>query len=82
MLSILIKSPSQPPLMPAASCQLLRKLGYRPTISILENNWIYKFLGGVFCGNTQEKCPGVYTGIPMVYFGCYMYQQYVYSVVI
>ena len=30
----------------------------------------------------HEKCAGVYKGIPMVYFGGYMYQQYIYSVVI
>ena len=42
----------------------------------------YKFLGGVFSGNTRKKCVGVYNGIPMVYFGGYvLYQQYVYSVV-
>ena len=33
----------------------------------------YKFLGGVFSGNTRKKCAGVYKGIPMVYFGGYMY---------
>ena len=33
----------------------------------------YKFLGGVFSGNTHKKCAGVYKGIPMIYFGGYMY---------
>ena len=27
----------------------------------------------MFSGNTCEKCAGVYKGIPMVYFGGYMY---------
>ena len=33
----------------------------------------YKFIGGVFSGNTRKKCAGVYKGIPMLYFGGYMY---------
>ena len=33
----------------------------------------YKFLGGVFYGNTRKKCAGVYMGIPIVYFGGYMH---------
>ena len=53
------------------SWQLLRRLGYRPTI--WENIFFYKFLGGVLSGNTCKKCAGVYKGIPMVYFGGYMY---------
>ena len=60
-------------------------MGFRPTI--WENIFFYKFLGGVFSGNTRKKCAGVYNGIPMVYFGGYvlyqqyvfMYQQYVYG---
>ena len=44
-------------------------LGFRSTI--WEKFFFYEFLGGVFSGNTCEKCPGVYKGIPMVYFeGC------------
>ena len=27
----------------------------------------------MFSGNTRNKCPGVYKGISMVYFGGYMY---------
>ena len=46
-------------------------LGFRPTI--LENIFFYKFLGGVFSGNTRKKSAGVYKGISMVYFGDYMY---------
>ena len=54
--------------------------GVKPTI--WENIFFYKFLGGVFSGNTRKKGAGVYNGIPMVYFGGYvLYQQYVYSVV-
>ena len=53
------------------SWQLLRRLGYRPTI--WENIFFYKFLGSVFSGNTRKKCAGVYEGIPMLYFGGYMY---------
>ena len=54
-------------------------LGFRPTI--WENIFFYKFLGGVFSGNTRRKCAEVYNGIPMVYFGGYvLYQQYVHSV--
>ena len=52
-----------------------------PTISVLEINGISK-LGGVFSGNTRAKCAGVHKGIPMVYFGSYMYRRYVYGVVI
>ena len=59
---------------------MLRILGYKPTIWVLENIEIYLFLGGVFSGNTHEKCAGIHKGIPMVYFGSYMYQQYVYGV--
>ena len=35
--------------------------------------YFYKFLGGMFSGNTCKKCAGVYKGIPMVYVGGYMY---------
>ena len=47
-------------------------LGIRPTI--WENTFFYKFLGGVFSGNTCKECAGVYKGIiPLVYFGGYTY---------
>ena len=47
-------------------------MGFRPTI--WENVYFYKFLGGVFSGNTLKKCAGVQKGIPaMEYIGCYMY---------
>ena len=36
-------------------------LSFRPTI--WENIFFYKFLGGVFSGNTRKKCAGVYKGI-------------------
>ena len=42
-------------------------LGFRQTI--WENNFFYKYLGGMFTGNTCKKCARVYKGIPMVYFG-------------
>ena len=48
------KSPSQPSLMPPAGRQqwyrLTIYLGYRTTIWVLENEVIYKFLGGVISG--------------------------------
>ena len=67
-----------------ASCQLRRILGYDLPTLVLENKRIYKFLaiGGVFSGNTHEECTQVHNGIPMIHFGNYMYQQYVYGVVI
>ena len=43
---------------------------------------VYEFLRGAFSDNTHEKCAKVHKGIPMVYFGIYMYQQYVYGVVV
>ena len=46
-------------------------LGFR--LTIWEHIFFYKFLGGVFSGNTRKKCPGVYKDIPILYFGGYMY---------
>ena len=48
----------QPPAGIDASCQLLRRLGYRLRNRVLENKGISKFLSGVFSGNTHEKCAG------------------------
>ena len=60
-------------------------------LSIFKNFFFYKLLGGKLSGNTCKKSAGVYEGIPMVYFGGYMYctnnmftvlfmyQQYVYG---
>ena len=56
---------------------LLWRLGYRPTIWVLVNKGIYKFLGGVFSGNTCEE----YARVHMVCFGSDIYQQYVYGVI-
>ena len=57
-------------------------IGYKPTIWVLENAGISKFLGGAFSCNTREKYAAVHKGIPMVYFGNYVCRQYVYGVVI
>ena len=75
---ILNKSPSQP-------CTIDARLpGFKTRVQadnlVLENRGIYILLGGVVSCNTHEKCAGVYKVIPMVYFGGYMYEQYVYSV--
>ena len=52
----------------------VKKTRVQADIWVLENKGIYKLLGGVFSGNTREKCAGVYKGIPMGYFGGYVYQ--------
>ena len=46
----------------------------------MENKGNYRFVDGVFSVNTHEKGAGVYKGIPMVYSGGYIYQQYISSV--
>ena len=62
----------QPPIGIDASCQLglqADNLGFEKIKGFL-NSWV------VFSGNTHEKCAGVHKGIPIIYFGNYMYQQY------
>ena len=40
------------------------RLGYRPTISVLKNIGIYKFLVDVFSYNIHEDCAGVHKITP------------------
>ena len=55
---------------------------HKPTIVVWETCGIYEFLTGIFSGNTHTKCARVHEGTRIVYFGSYMYQQYVCSVVV
>ena len=66
----------------AASIDASWLLLKRPAVWVLENKDIYIILGGVFSGSTHEKCAGVYKSVHIVYIGGYVYQQYVYCVVI
>ena len=46
-------------------------------LGFFENKGNYRCVDGVLSVNTYEKCAGVYKGIPIVYFGGYIYQQYI-----
>ena len=50
----------QPQTSIGAGWQLLKRLGYRPTIWVLENKGIFKFLGGVFPGREVYISPQGY----------------------